>query len=56
MIIVFKHVFSTFLFEKFSRRTSNYQKRIALFDPTHLMIMVDPVVIAVETLIDRGVL
>ena len=36
-------------------RKSNYQERIALFDPTHMMSMVDLVTIVVETLrIDSG--
>ena len=38
----------------YSRETSNYPKRIALFDPTHMMSIVDHIVIDVETLrIDR---
>ena len=32
------------------RRTSNYLERIALSNPTHMMSMVDPVAIGVETL------
>ena len=32
-----------------SRRTSNYPKRTALSDLTHMMSMADPVVIGVET-------
>ena len=35
----------------YSRRTSNYLKRIALSDLTHMMSMTDPVAIGVETLI-----
>ena len=35
---------------KYLRRTSNYPKRIALSDPTHMMIMVDLVAINVEIL------
>ena len=36
-------------------RTSNYPKRIALFDPTHMMSMADHVAIGVKTLrIDIG--
>ena len=31
------------------RRTSNYPERIALSDLTHMMSMVDPVAIGVET-------
>ena len=31
------------------RRTSNYTKRITLFDPTHMMSLVDPVAISVDT-------
>ena len=39
----------------YSRRTSNYPERIALYNPTHMMSMVDPVAIIVETLrIDSG--
>ena len=33
---------------RYSRRTSNYPKRIALFDLTHMMSMADPVAIGVE--------
>ena len=32
------------------RRTSNYPKRIALSNPTHMMSMADPIAIGVETL------
>ena len=39
----------------YSRRASNYQERIALFNPSHMMSMVDPIAIDVETLmIDSG--
>ena len=39
----------------YSRRTLNYQKRIVLFDPTHMISMVDPETIGVEKLrIDSG--
>ena len=39
----------------YSRRTSNYPKRITLYNPYHLMSMVDHVSIGVETLrIDNG--
>ena len=39
----------------YSRRTSNYVKRIALSNPTHMMSMADPIAIGVETLrVDRG--
>ena len=34
----------------YSRRTSNYAKRISLSDSTHMMSMVDPLAISVETL------
>ena len=34
----------------YSRRTSNYPKRIALSNPSHMMSMADPVAIGVETL------
>ena len=37
------------------RGTSNYSERIALYNPTHMMSMVDPIAIGVETLrIDSG--
>ena len=40
---------------RYSRRTSNYQEIIALSNPTHMMSMVDPIAIGVETLkIDSG--
>ena len=46
---------SIFLFVRYSRRTSNYPERIALSDLTHIMSMVDPVAISVETpRIDSG--
>ena len=39
----------------YSRRTSNYPKRIALSNPTHMISMSDPIAISVETLrIDSG--
>ena len=39
----------------YSRRTSNYPKRIALCNPSHMMSIVDPIAIGVETLrIDSG--
>ena len=39
----------------YSRRTSNYSKRIILSNPTHMMSMADPIAIGVETLrIDSG--
>ena len=34
----------------YSRRTLNYLKRITLSNPTHMMRMVDPIAICVETL------
>ena len=34
----------------YSRRTSNYPKRIALSNPSHMMSMADPIAIGVETL------
>ena len=38
-----------------SRRTSNYSERISLSNPTHMMSMVDPITIGLETLrIDSG--
>ena len=33
----------------YSRRISNYPKRITLSNPTHMMSMVDPVAIGVKT-------
>ena len=37
------------------RRTSNYPERIILSNPAHMMSMVDPIAIGVETLrIDNG--
>ena len=37
------------------RRTSNYPERITLYNPTHMMSMVDPIAIGGETLrIDSG--
>ena len=39
----------------YSRRTSNYPKRIELSNPSHMMSMADPMAIDVETLrIDSG--
>ena len=39
----------------YSRRTSNFPKRIILSDPTHMMSMTNHVTISVETLkIDSG--
>ena len=39
----------------YSRRTSNYSERIALFNLTHMMSMTDLVAVGVETpRIDRG--
>ena len=39
----------------YSRRTSNYTKRMTLSNPTHMMSMADLVAIGVETLrIDSG--
>ena len=34
---------------EYSRRTSNYPERITLSDLTHMMSMVDPIAISVET-------
>ena len=34
----------------YSRRTSNYPERITLYNPSHMMIMADPIAIGVETL------
>ena len=39
----------------YSRRTSNYPKKIALSNPTHMMSITNPIAIGVETLrIDSG--
>ena len=39
----------------YSRKTSNYLERIGLSNPSHMMSMVDPIAISVETLrIDSG--
>ena len=39
----------------YSRRTSNYLERITLSNPSHMMNIVDPIAIGVETLrIDSG--
>ena len=39
----------------YSRWTSNYKQKIVLSDPTHMISMVDPITIGVETLrIDSG--
>ena len=48
--LVFKHMFYSFLFMRYLRRTSNYPKRITLSDSTHMMSIVDLVAIGVETL------
>ena len=43
------------MFMRYSRRTSNYPKRITISDPTHMMSMIDLLVISVETpMIDNG--
>ena len=48
-------MFSIFLFVGYLRRTSNYPERITLSNPTHIMSMVDPIAIGVETLrLDSG--
>ena len=48
-------MFYTFLSVGYSRRTSNYSERITLSNPTHMINMVDPIAISVETLrIDSG--
>ena len=45
----------TFLFVRYSRRTSNHLERITLSDLTHMMSIVDPIAISVEILrIDSG--
>ena len=50
LLLVFKHMFSTFLFMRYSRRTLNCLERIALSNLTYMMIMVDPVTIVVKIL------
>ena len=48
-------MFQTFIFVRYSRRTSNYPERITLSNPTHMMSMTNPIAIGVETLtIDSG--
>ena len=48
-------MFYIFIFMRYSRRKSNYPQRISLFDPTHMMSMIDLVAIGVETpRIDSG--
>ena len=40
---------------RYSRRKSNYQEKITLFDLTHRISMADPIAIGIETLrIDSG--
>ena len=34
----------------YSRRTSNYPERITLYNLTHMMSMIDPIAMGVETL------
>ena len=44
-----------FLFVGYSRKASNYPERIALFNPTHMMSIADPIAIGVKTLrMDSG--
>ena len=43
-------MFKTFIFVGYLRRTSNYLERIALSNPTHMMSLVDLVVIGCEIL------
>ena len=46
---------STFLFVRYSRRTSSYSEKISLSNLTYMMSMVDLIVISVEILrIDSG--
>ena len=53
--LVFKCMFSTFLFVRYLIRISNYLERIVLSVLTHIMSMADPIAISVETLrIDSG--
>ena len=48
-------MFKTFLFVGYLRRMSNYLERLRLSSPMHMISMVDPVTIGVETLmIDIG--
>ena len=54
--VVFKPMLWTFIFVRYSRRTSNYLERVILSDPTHVMSMVDPITICVDILkINSGV-
>ena len=49
-LLVMKHTFQTFVFMRYLRRTAYYQERIAQCDLTHMMNMIDPVAIDMETL------
>ena len=48
--LVFIHMFEIFLVVGYSRGTSKCLERIIVYDPTHMMSIVDPVAIDVETL------
>ena len=43
-------MFKIFIFMGYLRRTSNYLKRIELSNLTHMMSIIDPITIGVETL------
>ena len=49
--LVFKHKFQIFMFEGYSRRTSNYPKIIILHNLTHIMSLAYLVAIGVEVVI-----
>ena len=38
---------------RYSRGTSNYMKRIVLFDPTHIMSRIDLIAIGVERSLEK---
>ena len=46
-------MFKIFLFVEYLRETSNYPKRNTLFDPTHMMSMVDHITIGVDNMLIR---
>ena len=48
--LMFKHMLGTFVFEGYLRRTSNYLKRIILFDLTYMMSILDLIANNVEIL------
>ena len=52
--LLFKYMFETFLFMGYSRKTSNYPKRIVLSDPTHMMSIVHIAIDVEISKIDSG--